>query len=727
MVEEKSFFEELAADKPESFEEEVFVINKSKKPIYIGMFMVFVLFIVFAITLMNRVEMPDMDGWNISEVNSWTKKNKITMIGKQSYSLEVDNDLVINQGIEAGKKIRKKSSLEIEFSKGPDPDESLEFPSVKKMSLEEIREWIKTNKLQGINIQYDNSNSIEKNTVISYKFVDGEASSFKRKNRVKIIVSKGPAELTETLSMPELYGKNKSEVLKWAADNKIQIEIKEAYSDYIPTNSVVSQNIPKDNKFNRSEKVIVVISIGEAIIVPDFSSLTSSEATSLASLYDLRLFVKSIDSQGEADRIVYQSIEAGAQAKKNDIVTLHVTKKSTRIKLPDFVGLKKSEASELATAYNIKVAFMAVDHTGDYNKVLSQSISKDLPVTSDQIVYLEISNGQINVPDFSGMTREKAKLVAEDLGLKVVFNEVIDVHRKNDSVIRQDLSVDSLVDYQTRLTLDLSKNKGVKIIDLTTMTKSEAEFWAKTKGYALRIIDVYNEKIDKHTLFDQNYTNIYLPENEAIVIYHSLGKVRLGNMIGQNKQDIETWLEDVNSKGANISVEYRNVTSSVYAKDTISNQSPKNKTIDLDAKVIFTISSSKILTEKSQDQLDHMTEADFIKWCGNNNISYKIRDAYSSSVKIGYIFGDALKSGVAKGKILNVYKSVGPVQVTSFVGQAKSNFEEWLSNVNNKQGDIKVTYVIQNGGVKDQIVSQSITSGILDTGSTITVTISSGL
>ena len=265
------------------------------------------------------------------------------------------------------------------------------------------------------------------------------------------------------------------------------------------------------------------------------------------------------------------------------------------------------------------------------------------------------------------------------------------------------------------------------MIDLTSMTKSEAEFWAQTKGFNLRVIDIYSSTIEKNQLFDQNYKNIFLPETEPIIVYHSLGKVSVGNLIGQTKQDAEAWVNSVNEKGADITVEYRNIRSTTYSKGQITKQTPKNQTIDLDGTVVFYICSAVVTSSPDTSEFNSMTEAEFIKWCNSNQITYKINDVYSSTVKVGYIFGDNLNGGITKGEILNVKKSLGSVSVANFVGKTKTEFEQWLSVVNSKDANIQVNYITQNGGTKDIIASQSVTTGLLDVGSTITVTVYTGL
>jgi len=303
----------------------------------------------------------------------------------------------------------------------------------------------------------------------------------------------------------------------------------------------------------------------------------------------------------------------------------------------------------------------------------------------------------------------------------------VNVHQVKDKIVKQDIEENQIVENGTRITLDVAVNKGIKVIDLTSMTKTEAEFWAESKGFNLRVIDVYNSKIENNQLFDQNYTNIYLPETEPIIVYNSLGKVSVGNHIGQTKAQVEEWVESVNEKGANITVEYMTGKSSNYERGQITNHTAKNELIDLDGKVVFYVCSYTEEAEPDKPKFRSMTEADFIEWCHDNEVAYKINEVYRSDVKVGYVFGDNLKDRVSKGEILQVKKSLGSVPVQSFVGKNKSKLEQWLSEINSKDGNISIHYIEQAGGVKDTIVSQSVVSGLLDVGSTITVTINTGL
>lgn len=726
MVEKKSFFEELVDDKPESFEEEVFVKTKSKKPIYIGLTLVVLVLIFVGFRLLNQVEVPDMSTWQAKDVNVWTRKNNVNLIVSQAYHDMIDMDGVISQDIKAGQKINKKSSIQVVFSKGSDPNVAIAFPDLKKMKVEDIQAWIKENKLAGINIKYENSNSIEKGTVISLEFVDGDASSFVRKNRVKVLVSKGPLEYSEALTMPDLYGKTRKEAVKWAVDNKVNLKIEEDYSDYIEFNNVVSQSIPKSTKFNRTEEVVLKISLGQPIKVPSFDNLTSGEAKELAGLYNLKLFIKSVTSTGEPDRIIYQDIQPGDQVRKDAIVTLHVSKKSDMKKVPLLVGLTKADALDLGKTLGVKISYKMVASTEKNQVVLKQSIPADAMINENEVIALEISDSSIEVVDFTKKTKFEASALAEDMGLKVLFKPVLNVFDKKDTVVKQDLQAGSVVKAGSRIILDIADNHGIKVISFKGMTKEDAEFWARTKGYNLRVIDVYSKKEQKNVLFDQNHKDLYLPKTEPIIVYNSLGEVQVPNMVGETKTGIEKWLKDVNSKRADIKVEYRATTSATYSVGQIVDQMPKKGSLGVDGKIIFYICGAKTSNTSSSSSLQSQPLADFIKWCNNNSISYNIKDVHSSSVKSGYVFGDNINKTVSKGEILNVKKSIGKVPISNFVGKSKQDVDKWLSEVNAKEGQIKVNYITQSGGVKDQVVTASHTSGYLDVAETLTITISSG-
>ena len=206
-----------------------------------------------------------------------------------------------------------------------------------------------------------------------------------------------------------------------------------------------------------------------------------------------------------------------------------------------------------------------------------------------------------------------------------------------------------------------------------------------------------------------------------------MGKVSVGNHVGQTKTQVEAWLDSVNGKGANITVKYMNSKSSTYQKGQITNHSAKNELIDLDGNVVFYVCSRTETPSAETPEFRSMTEADFIEWCNDHEITYKINEVYKSDVKVGYVFGENLRDKVSKGEILQVKKSLGSVPVQSFVGENKSELEMWLSEINSKDGDISVNYIEQAGGVKDTIDSQSVVSGLLDVSSTLTVTVSTGL
>lgn len=727
MVEKKSFYEEFKGDKPESFEQEVFVANKSKKPIYFAVVIVLAIAAFGALQYLSQVEVPDMMAWNVSEVNAWAKKNDITMIGKQTYTTTVAKDVVVDQGLAVGEKIKKKGSIEMTFSKGANPDEAIALPELKNMKLEEIQSFIKDKQLTGVNIQYENSESIDKGTVMSVKFVDGDISNFVRKNRVKVTVSKGTAELTETLTMPDLYGQTKQQVLKWAGDNKVKVALEESYSDYIEANYVVSQSVTKDNKFNRQDTVNVVISMGQSIAVPDFRGLTSSEASALAGLYDLRLFTKSVASEGEGDRIVYQSIDANEAVKKNAIITLHVSKASTVKTMPDFQGLTKAEAAEVVAVHGLKVIYKTIESTEKGIRVVGQDIQAGSRFDAKDILTLTITDQSILVPDFKGMDKAEALAEAEDLGFKVVTTKVLDAQRKSNKIIKQDLEIGSIVKKDSRLVLDYADNLGVKVADLTTMNKADAEFWAKTKGFNLRIIETYHDRIAKGKLYNQNFKDIYLPESEPIVVYLSLGPIELTNMVGQSKADADQWVKTITDNGGKVNVEYRYVSSSSYAKGQITSQKPLKKILDKDEKVIFYVCSAQTSPTTSLTNFTGMTSSAFINWCTNNNVSYTITDAYDNTAATGTIYGQSLTGSIASSQVLKVKKSLGKVPVVDFTGKTKAEVVTWLAGVNGKSANITINYLSQAGGTLDEVVLQSTRTGYLNTGQTLTITLSTGI
>lgn len=729
MSEQKSFLDDLANAKPESFKEEVFVSTKRnyKKFIIIIGAIFLTLIILFLLRRTTDVVLPDMTGWQLEKIQSWVKKNHENTTFTGVYTLEYPVNTFISGDVPVGQKIAKGHSLAITYSLGGDPIEPIDLVNFKALTLQEVKAWIDENKLTGITIKYENSEVVPKDAVISYEIIDGTAETFLRKNRITLYISKGNQSTTDPFAMPDFMGKSEGEVIQWADEQQIEVIINKTFNPSVEFGKVFKQSIKKETKITQKDTVTISLSLGAPIEVPDFTGFSRTEASELAALYGLSVFFKHQVSGLTLDSVISQDISAGSEIDKTQIVTLNIAKETLMISIPNFIGLTTTEATSLASLSDIKTFIKTKSSTEKVGTVISQSFESGKSIQQDQLLTLFVSSGQLIVPNFIGLTKNEATIAAELNALTLLFNETKTTVAPNNSVLSQSIVADTVVEADASIILEISVNTGVIGKDLTSMNKETATLWATQNNVSLIIIDQYSETHVIGTLYGQTYLNEIVPNTESMTIYHSLGRVGVVNFVGKTKLDIINWQNEVNSKGANITLSFASENNTTQTMGTITNQSVKSDLIKLNETITVWVSTTD--SGIKIPNLDNLDEAAFKLWCSNNSILYIIMDTYSNHYGVGKVFNqNYVHTYLPKGEFLRIYRSLGKVVIGDFTNQTKAAVLSWQKQANalNAYITIEFSEAYSDTIVKGNILDQSIKNSEISMDETITITVSLG-
>jgi len=862
MEEHKNFLDDLSREKPESFRDEVFISSKrkTKRILYMIPAILILVFLVFLVQKQQVSLIPDMTGWKLEEIQSWVQKNhKNTMI-TGVFSTESPVDTFLSQDIPKGKKIKESDTLIVNYSLGGDPNEAIAFVELKSMTVQEVKAWIDKNALTGVTMKYEKNEVVPKDTVINYELVDGTKDTFLRKNRVTVFVSIGNEDVEDIFEMPDFMGLTRGQASQLAEDNMINVTVKEEFNPYIEYGKVFQQNYKKDTKISRKDEVIVQISLGAPILVPDFSGLTrgeatelatlhsltvffklqpsketldtvigqdvlagtevdqkkivtifiaeedsqidmpdfvglssseatnlaslegikafmegnktsvpdsivlsqsiaagkainksdiitlkmgkeidlitvpnfsgltQAEATSLASLYEIKVFVKSSDILGKSGTVVTQSVKPGSRSDKSQIIVLELAKETNQITVPDFSGLSSAEASSLATLNNIKVFMKNKVSTEKSGTVISQTIEAGTQILQEKVITLYISTGQNKVPNFIGLSKNEATVAAQNLSIKLLFNEVETTNVMNNKVFEQSVAANKAIDLDKTILLSIAVNSGVVAKELGNVSRATAEAWASQNGITLNIIDQYSDTYPIGALYGQDCTDQLIPSRRIVTVYQSLGKISIGNYIGKTKLDILQWKNEVNSKGGLITLVFTSDYDSVQARGNITMQSIKSDLVDLDE--IIYVWVSFLENGIKIPNLLNLEESEFKTWCSTNSVAYLISDSYSDIYKAGRMFGqNYINVSVPYGETLKIYRSLGRVKLTNFIDQPKASVVAWMNQVNSFNAAINIIFKEDYSDTitEGKIIDQSLPEGEINFNATITVTVSLGV
>lgn len=355
----KDFLEQFSTNNvPDSYkQEELKPVNKKINPvpfIVLGVVLLVLLGVgIFLFIYLNRptIEVPNFIGKKSSEVVSWIKQQEIEASGivyKEEYSDDVEEKIIISQSIEEGIKVKKDIKMDFTVSLGPDPNASISVPDISSMNLDSIKSWIDDNKLRGVKLNYEFSDTDPLDSVISFVFGNGvNESNFIRTSSLTITISKGK-QSDQAISVPNFIGKNVSEVETWGSKNKIKIIKKEEFSSTVQKDMVVSQSVNVGKKITSKESLTVNISRGEAIYAPDFKSYSREniDAWAIKNLVNVA-YTEEYNSSVEKGKVIKQD-HVGEPVNDGMTVTLSLGTPSK----DDFTGTTVDELRKWIDSVN---------------------------------------------------------------------------------------------------------------------------------------------------------------------------------------------------------------------------------------------------------------------------------------------------------------------------------------------------------------------------------------
>lgn len=347
---EKDFLSGLVnKDKPDSFKEEERVPIAKKqfpfKPWMIAIPIVIVLLIIFLLWFFlfrANIELPNFVGKTKDDVAKWATQYGIETSGiifDESYSMEYDEDVIMSQSIEGGNKVKSDVKINFGLSLGPDPDEAISVPSdLEEMTGTQIRAWIDENKLLNTKLITAFSNTIEEDKVIDVDFRNCDRNEFTRGCTLNINISKGKAPAGSVV-VEDFKNKDLSTVQSWANQNKIELDTTEKYSSDVAVNMIISQSTEAGKTLKQGDTLTVVVSKGEGVTVPNFSTMTKSEVKTWAEDNAAVVTLKEVYSTS-SNYVLEQSVKAGEQVGTDDKLRLTVN-------LGSYFYLADTDAPEL--------------------------------------------------------------------------------------------------------------------------------------------------------------------------------------------------------------------------------------------------------------------------------------------------------------------------------------------------------------------------------------------
>lgn len=425
--------------------------------IYIFLSIMILLFLSFyLVTDINLISLPKEEviesyyNKDLKELKDFTDKNNIELVIEYEYSDEIETGKIIRIDTDGLNYVKDIKKIIVTVSDGPNYDKLLIVPSMIGKNLDDLIEYINTNFMNNVTINFEKSDS-DIDTIIS----QDKNGELRRNSNITFVISLG-TQINDTVTIKNLVGMKLFDAEIWLKRNSINYEIKYEFSDK-DKNEVLSQSINENEEININDNSITIsVSAGVAVKIPDFKTMSVDDATNWIVNNNLKVeFNEIYDENIETGKIIEQSIEENELVKEDTLITLTVSK--GQIIMDEFSSI--TDFRDWANKYNIKYN-ESYDYSNSITKgeVISYSYNKGDIIDPDGVINVKISLGKaIYIPSFIGKSKTEAQNTCNSLGIRCNF--VTGTYTSYDSniIYNQSRSANSKVASGSSITLTLSK------------------------------------------------------------------------------------------------------------------------------------------------------------------------------------------------------------------------------------------------------------------------------
>lgn len=371
--------------------------KKKRKVILIGASVIACLALgLFLFYQLTHVTVPNFVGKTVTEAREWGNENGVEIDLTQEHSIKFEENVIVSQKIKKGQKVAKGSKLAVFGSLGADPEEVLPLPDFSRMTYVDAQKWIDDNKAKNLKLTQVYSDITAKGKFIKLEIANSiPASDYTRGDKATLTYSRGKEVLEANIEVPDFVGKNKTDVDSWAKTNSIEVTYEEKASASLAVGAVMGQSVAANQKVAKKSKMTVQVSAGKGIMVPDFSTLTMTQASSVAGL---TVIVRQVYGDAPYGALISQSKAAGTELTEKDDKNVEVVYSAGAPYIRDLSGKNEGELQQYfydefrSKGAEIYFTSYYVDSSQPKGTVVAQSVKETwLPLT--YTVEVGISNG----------------------------------------------------------------------------------------------------------------------------------------------------------------------------------------------------------------------------------------------------------------------------------------------------------------------------------------------
>lgn len=524
------------------------------------------------------VELPDFDSsWSRNSVVQWLNSNGVEDFNLIEVKSDVEEDFLVEYrtiGVERSSFLRS-SQIEFTFSQ-VDETTTVVMDNFINQSITSFEVWARNESLD-YTVTYVYDELYNENQIIEQNIDPSDEITID--TVIELVVSLGPVD-EELVTIPSFAGWDLKTIDAWCQENQIEYQVQYVYNDLYQEEQVVSQSVLAGEEVNTNTMVNVIISLGEGLMVDDFSKSSQNEFEKFAMDYDGEVVMElKYNSEIARGEFIEQSINANTLVHLDNVLYITYSMGSD-IKVPDMRMANSVDLIDWANEENEFGANLQVkvheDNTlqGSYGTIFEQSVYSDY-VGLDEVIDVTISVG-IRVEDFSEMTKEEASYFSQTATYPIHIEEEYKQGTDEGDFLSQSVTEGSDVISTTYVTLTYSLGNEIRLDDYVGKSLADIQQYVDDVNdlgahVQLYINEVFNEDVTDGYIISQSPSNIVTHTNELIEVLVSKGeKYTVENFYSMTRDQIEYFAEE-----DGLNVVFYTVKSDTIAHDRVVSMEPE--------------------------------------------------------------------------------------------------------------------------------------------------------
>ena len=402
------------------------------------------------IKLPTVASVPKLVGMDYADATKWCVDNKVTCTTTYDYSDFYPEYAVSYQSVEEGTRLSNVKKIDLVISNGPDLSKDVTIPDFTGLKIDDVANTIKDLYLSNVDLEFEYSDTISKDIVIS----QSTKGNMKRSDLLTIHVSYGPeGSLTDT-TMIDLTGKTLFDATLFLKRNGLVPKIEYEYSDTIKKGCVTKQSSASGTTVSPNTEVAITISSGKKITLPDFTKMSVNDIITYTANNHLKVkFVEVYDVNTEKGKVIKADHNEGDAVGAGTLITITVS--LGKLTFPAFNSV--DEFRSWASTNNIKTTEeYQFNKDIEKGKIIKFNLNTGDIVNTNDTITIYISNGNgTTVPNFYGMTKAQAQTTCNNNGFNCSFVNA-NSYKTAGTVIYQNKTAGAEVPSGTYITLSIS-------------------------------------------------------------------------------------------------------------------------------------------------------------------------------------------------------------------------------------------------------------------------------